>query len=63
MTFLPFKLLASDDPEFFEDYALQLFLRAALINNHMFLEFRDMPTVERDAEIARITEKLAEMSH
>jgi hypothetical protein len=49
--------------EGFEEYNETLFLLAAMKNRHMYLEFRDMPEVEAQAEIARLQSKLEEMSH
>lgn len=59
--FIPFTSRESD-PQF-EELQEVLFLRAALINNHMFFELRDLPDVERNVEIQRQTERLCEMSH
>lgn len=61
MTFIPVRITESS--ESFQDWQEVLFLRAALINHRMFLEFRDLPEVERLAEIQRLTDKLCEMSH
>lgn len=47
----------------FEDYNEKLTLLAALKNRHMYFEFRDMPEVEAEAEIARLENLLEEMSH
>lgn len=49
--------------EFSEEWHETLFLRAALINHHMYPEFAQLPEVERLAEIERLTQKLCEMSH
>ena len=54
--------LKSSDPEY-EDYSEKLTLLVALKNSHMHPEYRDMPEVERQAEISRLESLLEEMSH
>lgn len=61
MMFLPFVSRESDDN--FEELQEVLYLRAALINHWMFMEFRDIPEAERLAEVERLTGVLVEMSH
>lgn len=60
MTFLPFSSKASEQSLEWQEL---LILRAALINAHMHPEFAWLPEVERLAEIERLTQKMAEMSH
>lgn len=47
----------------FEDYSEKLSLLAALKNKHMYLELKDIPEVEAQAEIRRLESLLEEMSH
>jgi hypothetical protein len=49
--------------ETFEEIDELVHLIAALTNNHMFLEFRDFPEIERRAEIQRLKDKLEELFH
>lgn len=56
---MEFRFYASDCPEavFLATYL------AALVNPHLFADLRNMPEVERRAEIAVVTEILEEMAH
>lgn len=56
-------LVLHESDETFERYNELLTLRAALINHHMYFEYREMPEVERKAEIARLESLMEEMSH
>lgn len=47
----------------FQDYTEKLTLLAAMKNRHMFLEFKDIPEAEAQAEISRLENLLEEMSH
>jgi hypothetical protein len=55
-------LILKESDKTFEDYNEKQMLLSALVNRHMFLEFRDMPEVEANAEIARLRGLLEEMA-
>jgi hypothetical protein len=53
------RIMPSD--ELFEEIDTISFLISAMTNRHMFPEFRDMPQLEAEVEIARLKNRFMEL--